>query len=357
MFLSVIIFTTTQILSLPTGAAAPATGGPAEGGATCSQSSCHSGSVSTVSNVLVSDIPAAGYTPGSTYNLTVTVIGSGWKGFMVSAQNSSGTFLGTLITGTLSKIVFGNYITHSSDKSTSPAVWSFQWKAPAVGSGDVTFYGAFAITKFATQKQSITVHENNGAVIPPVVSTLPSTNISSTGATLNGTVNTNGRSYTVSFQYKTATSPWIFLNANPSTLNCTSATADSLHISSIPPNTNITYRACAWNIGDTTWGTIQTFTTPSNTGIDNIKNCSSFNIYPNPATTTLNLSFDLNENAEVKINLLGVDGKSVRAFYKNNLSSGKQELIFDVNDVKAGIYFLQMIVNNQTTYQKVLIGN
>ena len=355
IFLSAIIFTTTQILSLPTGAAAPASGGPAEGGVTCSQYGCHSGSVTTVSNVLVSDIPVSGYTPGATYNLTVTVTGTGWKGFMVSAQNASGTSLGTLIAGTQSKITFTYYITHSADKSTSPAIWTFKWKAPAAGTGDVTFYGAFAITKYATQKQSFTLHENTGAVIPPVVTTLPSTNITSSGADLNGTVNTNGKSYTVSFQYKTAASSWLFLNANPSTLNNSSPSSVSLTISSILPNTLVTYRACAWNVGDTTWGTTQTFSTSGNTGIDNVKNNALFNVFPNPATTNLNLTFELNQQADVKINLLSLDGKTVYTLSEKSLASGSQLFKLDLSGIKQGIYFLQLHINESVSYQKVLV--
>lgn len=157
-----------QIISNPTGTPAQASGGPAEGGATCSQSGCHFGTPTTVTDILTTDIPAAGYTPGTTYNITATVSGSGGKGLMVSAQNPSGTFLGTMLAGTGSKKVFTNYITHSNDKSASPAVWSFQWTAPAAGSGPVTFYGAFAITRNITRKQQLVVNENTTTAVNTV---------------------------------------------------------------------------------------------------------------------------------------------------------------------------------------------
>ena len=154
-----LVLSVQQIISNPTGAPSQASGGPAEGGATCTQSGCHFGTPTTVSNIITTDIPAEGYTPGTTYNITVTVTGSGWKGFMLSSQNASGSFLGTLMSGTGSKVVFTNYITHSSDKNPSPAVWTFKWKAPSAGSGAATFYGAFAVTRNATRTQSVTVQE------------------------------------------------------------------------------------------------------------------------------------------------------------------------------------------------------
>ncbi len=355
MFLSAIVFTTLQITSKPTGAPQPASGAPAEGGATCATSGCHYNSVSTVTNVLSTDIPVAGYTPGNTYNITVVVTGTGWKGFMVSPQNSVGTALGTLYSGSGSKIVFTNYITHSTDKSGTPAIWTFQWKAPAAGSGDITFYGAFAITLYNTQKQTLTVHENTGTITPPVVSTLASSNITSSSATLNGTVNTNGKQYAVSFQYKTPTTSWIFSGATPSTLNCNTATPFSLNVSNILPNTTVTYRACAWNTGDTTWGTIQTFTTNMNTGIELVTDHTNFSVFPNPATTNLTIGFNLTQQAEVKINLLNMEGKYVHSFFNRSLSAGIQTLKLDLNEMKPGIYFLQMHVNDGVSYKKILI--
>lgn len=149
-----------QIISNPTGAPAQASGGPAEAGATCTQSGCHFGAPAAVTDIITTDIPAAGYTPGATYNITVTVAGSGWKGFMVSAQNETGTYLGTMIAGTGSKVVFTNYVTHSSDKSTASAVWTFKWKAPAAGAGAASFYGSFAVTRNTTRTQKVTVQEN-----------------------------------------------------------------------------------------------------------------------------------------------------------------------------------------------------
>jgi hypothetical protein len=143
--------------SQPNGAPSPASGGPAEGGATCTQ--CHGGTATTVTDRMTTDIPAEGYTPGTTYNITVSFAGSGGKGFMFSAQNANGEFKGTPISGSGSKIVFTNYITHSSAIFGQNATWTFKWTAPAAGTGAVNLYGAFAVTRSNTTKQVITVAE------------------------------------------------------------------------------------------------------------------------------------------------------------------------------------------------------
>lgn len=156
------LFNVSTISSRPDGAPEAATGGPAEGGATCVQGGCHGGTVSNNATYMTADIPVAGYTPGTTYNITVNMPSSGKKGFMFSAQNTSGTFLGTPIagTGTGSKVTLTHYITHTSAKTSNPGVWTFQWTAPAKGSGAVNLHGMFAIGTMNTAKQVITVQEN-----------------------------------------------------------------------------------------------------------------------------------------------------------------------------------------------------
>ena len=255
LFLAAVIFTSTQLISNPTGAPQAASGAPTEGGATCSQGGCHNGTPTAVSNVITTDIPAEGYTAGVTYNITVTVTGSGGKGFMVSPQNSAGAYLGTLISGSGSKLTLSKYITHSTDKSSSPAVWTFQWKAPISGTGDVTFYGAFAISRNTTQKQVLTVNEKNS------------------------------------------------------------------------------------------------------TGIMGVNGVTSFSVFPNPAVNNLNITFDLNEKAHIKIDLMSIDGKAAYALYKSNLSSGKHELKLEINeDVKTGVYLLQMQVNDNIRFEKIMVN-
>ncbi len=146
-------------LKYPSGSPAGYTGSPGDG-QNCTH--CHGGSVEHVDNWISSDIPESGYIPGQTYLITATATGSGKKGFEVSPQNFAGDKLGTLIAGSGSKLVGNNdYITHANGVSNSTATWNFQWTAPAEGTGDVVFYGAFAIRESHTKLTSLLVHEVN----------------------------------------------------------------------------------------------------------------------------------------------------------------------------------------------------
>ncbi len=120
-------------------------------GRTCATSGCHSGGSSFRAGMIGSNIPASGYVPGQTYTITGTVMESGRSkfGFEITPQDSSGNLIGTLVrTNTAqTKIVNGGRsMTHTSSGSSgsgSMKSWSFDWTAPAAGSGDFAFWGAF----------------------------------------------------------------------------------------------------------------------------------------------------------------------------------------------------------------------
>jgi hypothetical protein len=153
----------------PSGAPAGYTGSPGDGH-NCT--SCHGGSQSTVSGWITSDIPADGYTPGTNYTITVTVSGSGQKGFEVSPQDGTGTLLGTLTAGTGNHLTgSGKYVTHSAKSSANPKTWSFTWTAPAAGTGLVTFYGAFCVSEPVTKLSTMDVSENTSAANLAVIAT------------------------------------------------------------------------------------------------------------------------------------------------------------------------------------------
>lgn len=132
------------------GAPAGNTGSPADN-FTCARSGCHSGTASVSGTQLISsNIPASGYVPGTRYTITASITGSNKFGFQISPQSASGALQGTLlITNTsATKIVSSKYVTHTSGGNSGTGgmrSWSFDWVAPAAGTGSVTFYGAFNI--------------------------------------------------------------------------------------------------------------------------------------------------------------------------------------------------------------------
>ncbi len=96
---------------------------------------------------------------------------------------------------------------------------------------------------------------------PPVCVTAAATAITGTTATLNGTVNANGSSTTVSFDYGLTTSYGTNVPGVPLTVTGTTATAVSAAITGLTPNTLYHFRVNGVNSNGTTNGSDMTFTT------------------------------------------------------------------------------------------------
>ena len=144
-----LLFDNTNTHSRAAGAPESASGSPSDG-ATCAKSGCHAGTATAQGNMITSNIPAAGYIPGNTYTITVSISQAGISkfGFSITPQNSAGTVLGTLVitntTETQLKNVGHQYVTHKAagNTGTGSKTWTFDWIAPAVGTGAVPFYAS-----------------------------------------------------------------------------------------------------------------------------------------------------------------------------------------------------------------------
>ena len=168
----IIIIDSVNNYVISNGAAAPAgrTGSPGDGGLTCING-CHAGPAATTqTGWITSNIPGTGYVPGNTYNIVATVTRAGHSkfGFEISPQSPTGTYLGTMIdTSTQTQIVSTKYITHTSTGTTGTIgfhTWAFNWTAPVVGTGTVTFYGAFNATNSSNTSSGDTIFLSTLAV-------------------------------------------------------------------------------------------------------------------------------------------------------------------------------------------------
>lgn len=154
------------LMSHSTGSPGGRTGSPGDIGI-CTD--CHGGTLNSgPGNTSIStNIPATGYITDSTYTITVTVNESGIIefGFEATAEDSSGQKKGSMIiTDTMATQLAnsGNSVTHTSagNSGSGSKSWSFDWKAPSIGVGDITFYAAFNAANNSTNIDGITTGDN-----------------------------------------------------------------------------------------------------------------------------------------------------------------------------------------------------
>ena len=100
---------------------------------------------------------------------------------------------------------------------------------------------------------------STGAV--PIATTSAATNLGFTSATLNGVVNANRLTTTITFDYGTSTSYGNTVNAAPNTVTGTDVVPVNAALSGLSPNTTFHYRVVATNSAGTTTGANQTFMT------------------------------------------------------------------------------------------------
>jgi hypothetical protein len=159
-----------NIISSPDGAPSGYANDASSNYRTCAQSGCHTGMTPVIAPnaTITSNIPSTGYVPGQTYTFTAAVVSPKVRfGFQASTQDSVGNYKGTIIVTNSSKtkITGTKYITHTQSGNNQSS-WSWNWVAPALGSGPVKVTGAILAANNnggtsgdSTYKVSYTINE------------------------------------------------------------------------------------------------------------------------------------------------------------------------------------------------------
>jgi len=91
-------------------------------------------------------------------------------------------------------------------------------------------------------------------------------------------------------------------------------------------------------------------------GINDIENNGyQLTNYPNPFAERTTISFYLPERAFVCIKIIGMFGNTYQNIVNENKYPGKYEIVFDASGLPQGIYYCQLMVNNQVSSIKLLI--
>lgn len=92
------------------------------------------------------------------------------------------------------------------------------------------------------------------------------------------------------------------------------------------------------------------------TGVNELKsNLSELNIYPNPTTNDVKISFNLTENAITVIELMDVTGRIVKTLLNEKMPVGASTKTFNVSSLDNGNYIVRINTNGKMTQQKLSI--
>jgi len=165
---------TTSVYAYPEGSPGGRTNSPGDGS---SCKACHSGIIDSGSATrsITSTILTSGYVPGQTYTITGTITQSLINAFgfeITSERDADNSKVGTMIITdkTNTQTVGGSAVTHQSAgiAGSGSKSWSFNWTAPAAGTGDVTFYGAFVAANSSSTQFGDQVYTSELKVIEDI---------------------------------------------------------------------------------------------------------------------------------------------------------------------------------------------
>ena len=81
-----------------------------------------------------------------------------------------------------------------------------------------------------------------------------------------------------------------------------------------------------------------------------------FNVHPNPSKENATLSYNLKENASVKIEITDLTGKVLESIPVQNKLKGNNSTKIETTNYENGVYFVKLTINNSTSSKKLLIS-
>lgn len=169
-------------------------------------------------------------------------------------------------------------------------------------------------------------------LVAPTATTDAANSLTSSGATMNGTVNANNAATSVTFEYGLTTAYGSSVTALESPVNGTSAVAVSYVLGGLAANTTYHYRVVATNSGGTTYGDDVTFATSEVTGMDYATN-EPLVLYPNPTQD----GFYVNAGeAACELTICNLSGQVV---YRQSVSKGS---FVAMASFASGVYLVKL---------------
>ena len=114
------------------------------------------------------------------------------------------------------------------------------------------------------------------------------------------------------------------------------------------------YVGIKFHINCTTCALTNTYVNPN--AVNNIeKSIESVNVLPNPATSQVAISFNLNSSANTTITLTNTLGQVVKTQNMGNVSNG--QAIFNVSELANGVYFYSVVANGERSTGRVVVAH
>ena len=89
----------------------------------------------------------------------------------------------------------------------------------------------------------------------------------------------------------------------------------------------------------------------------NILNANDIAIYPNPSNTTNTISVNVEKDADITIDVIGITGRKIKTIFDGRIKSGNTNLSWNVTNLSSGIYYIRTYIGKANVVTKKLIIN
>lgn len=94
------------------------------------------------------------------------------------------------------------------------------------------------------------------------------------------------------------------------------------------------------------------FDPANNIGLDELTNLSALNIFPNPASDEVSVSFNLNDASDVTVEVMDLTGKVMATVMSANNVTGMQKSVVNTTNYAAGMYVINITTNEGSIQRK-----
>jgi hypothetical protein len=84
---------------------------------------------------------------------------------------------------------------------------------------------------------------------------------------------------------------------------------------------------------------------------------AKFSVYPNPSSKTTNVEFELNDGANVEINIYDIVGKKMKSMDFGYMISGIHNVSLELDYLNTGIYILRLDIDNKAGLSTKIVIN
>lgn len=122
-------------------------------------------------------------------------------------------------------------------------------------------------------------------------------------------------------------------------------------------NPNKTYYWRVYAIGDggtSTMSIVKTFSTTS-LGVDDVRSVASLSVYPNPASSNVNISLSLTEATPLTVSLYSLLGENMMTVYNGHGNIGENNFTTDVSKLAVGVYHLRIETSSGVVVRQIVV--